>query len=158
MSISELLREGAERRHSYFAGGVAVGIVTDINDPEKMGRMKVKLINRDTSEYETDFIRAVTIMSGNKWGTYFMPEVGDEVLVAFAEGDMNRPYVIGALWNNNNQPPENIQDSKNDIRKIKTRSGFWNGFSLLFLILKSHGLPGFFTNPFCFFFNDMLKG
>lgn len=123
MSISELLKEGAEKKQTYFAGGVAVGIVTDINDPENLGRMKVKLISRDTSEYETDYIRAVTFMSGNQWGAYFMPQVGDEVLVAFAEGDLNRPYVIGALWNKTNQPPEKIQEGKNDIRKIKTRSG-----------------------------------
>lgn len=122
MSITELFFEGENKDKQLFAG-VTVGVVTDINDPEKLGRVKVKLLDRDTSEFETDYIRVMTPMTGAQWGMFFFPEIGDEVLVAFGGGDLTRPYILGSLWNQNNKPPVEIQDSKNDIRKIKTKSG-----------------------------------
>ncbi|OEF97195.1 hypothetical protein BHF68_05840 [Desulfuribacillus alkaliarsenatis] len=103
--------------------GVTVGIVTDINDPAKLGRVKVKLINRDQSDWETDYIRVMTPMTGKEWGSFFFPEVGDEVLVAFSHGEIMKPYVLGSLWNKHYKPPHKIEDQKNDIRKIKTRCG-----------------------------------
>ena len=123
MSIYDLLAKDHEKEREGLFTGVTVGIVTNINDPEKLGRLKVKLINRDSSEYETDFIRVLTPMTGKEWGSFFFPEVGDEVLVAFGHGSLARPYVLGSLWNKNYQPPTKIQDSKNDIRMIKTKSG-----------------------------------
>ena len=62
-------------------------------------------------------------MAGNDRGSYFLPEVGDEVLVAFEQGDIHHPYVIGALWNGKDKPPELNRDGKNNIRKMKSRSG-----------------------------------
>lgn len=53
----------------------------------------------------------------------FLPEVDDEVLIAFEHGDINFPYVIGALWNSEDTPPEKNEDGKNNIRKIRSRSG-----------------------------------
>ena len=103
--------------------GITVGVVTNIDDPDKQGKVKVRLLNRDTSKDETGFIRVATPMSGKKWGMFFSPEVGDEVLVAFSNGDISRPYVLGSLWNKDYVPPTEIKDSKNDIRMIKTRSG-----------------------------------
>lgn len=47
--------------------GVCPAVVTNINDPDKLGRVKVKLLNLDLPDYETDFIRVVTPMSGAKW-------------------------------------------------------------------------------------------
>ncbi|WP_243138156.1 phage baseplate assembly protein V [Heliorestis acidaminivorans] len=103
--------------------GVTVAIVTDINDPEKRGRVKVKIVNRDSSDYETDYIRVMTPMTGKQWGSFFFPEVGDEVLIAFNQGDINRPYVLGSLWNKEYKPPTTIENQKNDLRMIRTRSG-----------------------------------
>jgi len=59
MSISELLKEGAEKKQTYFAGGVTVGIVTDINDPENLGRMKVKLIKEPDNPYDAEAIKVM---------------------------------------------------------------------------------------------------
>lgn len=124
MSIAKLLyNEFDMNSNFYFNGGIAVGIVTDINDPEKLGRIKVKLLMRDSSEFETDFIRIMTPMTGKEWGMLFFPEIGDEVIVAFAGGDIARPYVLGSLWNQEYKPPVEIKDGKNDIRQIKTKSG-----------------------------------
>ena len=62
-------------------------------------------------------------MAGNDRGIYFLPEVDDEVLVAFEQGDMNFPYILGALWNGKDKPPITNEDGKNNQRVIKSRSG-----------------------------------
>lgn len=102
--------------------GVMVGIVTNNKDPEKLGRVKVKLPIREC-ENETEWARIATLMAGSEMGSFFLPEVGDEVLVAFNEADVRKPYVIGMLWNLKQKPPETNEDGKNNIRKFKSRSG-----------------------------------
>jgi len=62
-------------------------------------------------------------MAGAKRGIFFLPEKGDEVLVAFEHGDPARPYVLGALWNGRDKPPTPNTDGDNNLRLIKTRSG-----------------------------------
>jgi phage baseplate assembly protein V len=100
--------------------GVWNAIVTDNKDPEKLGRVKVKFPVRE-GELQTDWIRIATLMGGNDMGLLFLPEVNDEVLIAFLMGRLDQPVVIGSLWNKKNKPP--APHEKNDIRKIKTRSG-----------------------------------
>jgi uncharacterized protein involved in type VI secretion and phage assembly len=62
-------------------------------------------------------------MAGKDRGIYFVPEVDDEVLVAFERGDLRFPYVVGSLWNGKDKPPASNGDGKNDLRLIKTRKG-----------------------------------
>jgi len=62
-------------------------------------------------------------MAGNKRGMYFIPEIQDEVLVAFERGDMRFPYVVGSLWNGKEPSPETNADGKNDIRVVHSRKG-----------------------------------
>lgn len=102
--------------------GVLVGVVTNIKDPENLGRVKVKLPLREC-ENETEWARVATLMAGKEMGCYFLPEVGDEVLVAFHDGEVRRPFVIGALWNSEEKPPRTNDDGKNNIREIKSRCG-----------------------------------
>lgn len=102
--------------------GITVGVVTNNQDPEKLGRVKLKLPDR-LGDIETDWARQVVLMGGKEMGTFYLPEVGDEVLVAFREGQIEEPYVIGSLWNEKQKPPENNEDGKNNLRKIKSRSG-----------------------------------
>ena len=102
--------------------GVLIGVVTNNQDPEKLGRVKVKIPVRECQS-ETYWARVATLMAGNSRGSFFLPEVNDEVLVAFCEGDIRQPYVIGTLWNAQDKPPEENADGKNNIRKIKSRSG-----------------------------------
>jgi uncharacterized protein involved in type VI secretion and phage assembly len=101
--------------------GVVVGIVTNIQDPEGLGRVKVQfpwLSDRD----ESFWARVVTPMAGKNRGICFLPEVNDEVLVAFAQGDLGSPYVLGGMWNAQDSLPKD-GDPKNDVRVIKSRSG-----------------------------------
>jgi uncharacterized protein involved in type VI secretion and phage assembly len=84
--------------------GVVIGLVTNVNDPDKNGRIKVRFPWLDDN-HETDWIRIATLMGGNGRGSFFMPEVNDEVLVAFDHGDARFPYVIGFFWNGQDKPP-----------------------------------------------------
>lgn len=120
MSILDALGNGDKEVGRMY--GVATGIVTGNNDPDKLGRVKVRFPWL-SDQNETDWVQMTVFMAGGGRGSFFLPEVGDEVLVAFEHGDINRPYVIGALWNGKDGPPETNQDGQNNIRKIRSRSG-----------------------------------
>ena len=118
----------AEERKRLF--GVYPATVLDITDPDNQGRVRVSLPwSPDSSGpgYEA-WARLATLMAGNNRGTWFIPDVGDEVLVAFESGDPRHPIVIGALWNGQDSPPEQMDGggennkkeivSRNDIRII----------------------------------------
>jgi uncharacterized protein involved in type VI secretion and phage assembly len=101
---------------------IVTGKVTDNVDPEHLGRVKVKYEWRDDND-ESDWIRILTPMGGNEMGLYFIPEVDDEVVVAFQNGDINAPIILGSLWSSVLKPPDSNQDGKNNLRMIKSRSG-----------------------------------
>lgn len=124
MNILEALarpgeREGARDR----IYGAVVGIVSNTGDPDGLGRIKVRFpwLKEDD---ESRWARLVSFMAGPGRGAVFRPEVDDEVLVVFEQGDMRFPYVLGAVWNGNDKPPsEKGGDAENHIRMIKSRSG-----------------------------------
>ena len=83
--------------------GVVPALVTDVNDPENLGRVKLKFPWLSDS-FTTDWARTVQLAAGSKRGGVFVSEVNDEVLVAFEQGDVRRPYVIGGLYNGMDKP------------------------------------------------------
>jgi phage protein D len=85
-------------RRSSPGDHVAIGIVTQNDDPDKMGRVKVKFPWLSPND-ESNWARVVSPGAGKERGIQFLPEINDEVLVAFELGDINHPYVIGGLWN-----------------------------------------------------------
>src|SRR5689334_11138577 len=98
-----------------------IGVVTDNKDPTKLGRVKVKipvLSDKDTSWWAP----IVMLGAGKNRGWFFIPEVNDEVLVMFEQGDMNRPLVVGALWGGKDKPPDK-NPGPNPRKVIKSRSG-----------------------------------
>lgn len=110
-----------ERESDGFLTGVAVGEVTDNKDPEGLARVRVRLPWQP--EGDTSFwARAAMPMAGGGRGLYFVPEIGDEVLVAAEQGDPSHLYVLGVLWNGKNPPPENNDDGKNNTRLLRSRS------------------------------------
>jgi uncharacterized protein involved in type VI secretion and phage assembly len=101
--------------------GLVVGTVSSNIDPDGMGRVKVTfpwLSSADTSHWA----RIAAPMAGKERGFFFLPEVGDEVLVAFEHGMMEFPYILGALWNGTDKPPE-PKDETTNRRTIKSTSG-----------------------------------
>jgi Rhs element Vgr protein len=110
--------------------GVVIGVVTNLNDPDDYGRVKVKfpwLPKADGVEIESAWCRIAAPMAGPTRGFYFLPEVNDEVLVSFEHGDPSYPYVVGFLWNKTEKPPLAIGDAvasgKVKQRMIKSTSG-----------------------------------
>jgi phage protein D len=83
--------------------GVVVAIVTNNDDPDKLARVKLKFPWL-ADDYESDWARMTQTGAGPDSGAVFLPEVGDEVLVAFEFGDMRRPYVVGGLYNGVDKP------------------------------------------------------
>ncbi|TDQ00788.1 phage baseplate assembly protein V [Labedaea rhizosphaerae] len=79
--------------------GVVCGVVSDCNDPLAKGRVKATLPWLSPT-FETDWAPNIQFCSGPRSGAIFMPEIGDEVLIAFEFGDVRRPYVLGGMMNN----------------------------------------------------------
>jgi uncharacterized protein involved in type VI secretion and phage assembly len=106
--------------------GVFPATVSDVKDPDGMGRVKVTLPwSQDTGSdrYEV-WARVATLMGGNNRGSWFIPDPNDEVLVGFEGGDPRRPYVIGGLWNGRDKPPESMDGGGNNYKKvIRSRNG-----------------------------------
>lgn len=102
--------------------GVVVGIVTNNQDEEGMGRVKVRFPWLG-DEDESYWARVLSPASGGGHGIFFLPEVDTEVLVVFAHGDVRFPYVLGSLWNGKDAPPASNDDGKNNVRLIRSRSG-----------------------------------
>jgi uncharacterized protein involved in type VI secretion and phage assembly len=102
--------------------GIVIGIVASLDDPDKLGRVRVKLPHLDNEL--SDWARLVSLMAGKDRGTFFRPEIGDEVLCAFEHGDARRPYVLGALWSSQDTvPSDDGRPTENNWRQIKSRSG-----------------------------------
>jgi uncharacterized protein involved in type VI secretion and phage assembly len=126
----DLLTDLAADRSPVGYGGPYYGVypalVRDIADPDGQGRVKVALPwspDSDGAAYEV-WARLATLMAGGGRGTWFVPDVSDEVLVAFAAGDPRQPFVVGALWNGQDAPPESMDGGgRNYIRSIHSRNG-----------------------------------
>jgi len=106
--------------------GVYPAIVMDIKDPDAQGRVKLGMpwmTDPLGANYQA-WARMATLMAGHNRGSWFIPDVGDEVLVAFEGGDPRRPYVIGALWNGKDRPPETMDGAGSNRRKVlRSRNG-----------------------------------
>lgn len=124
--LEELLNS---RLPAGFGGrwyGVYPALVSDIKDPDGLGRVKVTLPwspDTDGGRYEA-WARVATLMGGNNRGSWFIPDANDEVLVVFEGGNPRRPYVIGGLWNGNDSPPESMDGAGNNYKKVvRSRNG-----------------------------------
>ena len=125
-SVLEWASAPARANGHGVGSAVAIGVVTNVKDEKNLGRVKVKL--PWLADEETDWARVATPGGGSNRGFYWLPEVNDEVLVAFEQGDARRPYVIGSLWNGQDTPPEGnsaVLDAAGHVTKriIKSRSG-----------------------------------
>jgi uncharacterized protein involved in type VI secretion and phage assembly len=121
------MRAGGDRPWSNDGTlcGVYYAIVTQNKDEElKQARIKVRFPWMPGGDQDqAHWAQLATPMSGNKWGWYTLPEVGDVVVVVFIAGDIRQPVVLGGIWSKTDAPPEPITDGKNEVRGYKSRSG-----------------------------------
>ena len=127
-SLYGLVSGGAEATMPRVTGGLVPAIVSDVRDPLKTGRVRVTLpwLSKD---FTSGWARTVHAGAGRDRGFFVLPEVGDEVLVGFAGGDLDTPYVLGGLHNGKDTPPATevpaIDDASGEIgvRAIVSRTG-----------------------------------
>ncbi len=101
--------------------GVYVATVLDIVDPLGLGRILVEV---PTLKIGSAWARLVQPMAGHQRGTFFRPEIGEEVVIAFEQGEPRRPLVLGGIWNKvDPPPPDDGRQSENNWRFITSRSG-----------------------------------
>jgi uncharacterized protein involved in type VI secretion and phage assembly len=118
--------------------GVVVGIVTANDDKDKLGRVKVKFPWLSDND-ESDWARITQLGAGPNAGAVFIPEVNDEVLVAFEHGDISRPFVLGGLYNGKDKP--NLGDGLFNQGKVK-RNGFVSRKGHKFVFFEDSGKSG----------------
>jgi uncharacterized protein involved in type VI secretion and phage assembly len=121
----------AQRPARPMLDGVYPARVVDNHDPHNQGRIRVQYYWQEDSE--TTWVRLIAAHAGPGRGFLFLPEKGDEVLITFEEGDVERPYVVGSAWNGVHQPPASgfhqpgevngSEFAENNIKRIVTKSG-----------------------------------
>ncbi len=104
-----------------FSAKLQVAKVIDNKDPKNLGRVKVRFSWMGQEE-KTPWIRVNHVHASKNRGFYFIPEIGDEVLVDFESNDPDCPIVLGAVYNGANKPDEWYHDN-NEIKAIRTKSG-----------------------------------
>ena len=105
--------------------GVVIGRVSDNNDLEGKGRVRVRFPWYSDSA-QSDWARCMTFMAGDQIGAHFVPDVGDDVMVAFERGDVQRPVVLGSVYNGVTRRSAQLAvdpTRQNKVRQIKTASG-----------------------------------
>jgi phage baseplate assembly protein V len=101
--------------------GVYEALVADVNDPLEQGRIKIRMPWFD-EQMVTEWCRVRQFYAGNGYGAFFIPEVGDEVLIAFIQGDMRYPVILGGLYNGHDKPPSQ-RDDRTDQKLVRTKAG-----------------------------------
>jgi uncharacterized protein involved in type VI secretion and phage assembly len=112
-------RETAIEKHGEVHG-VAIAVVTQNKDDESQCRVKVRYPWHDKPR-DSYWARLAMPMAGKDRGLVTIPEVGDEVLVAFERNDIRFPHVLGSLYSQKNTTPFANDDGKNDKRIFKSR-------------------------------------
>ena len=105
--------------------GIVPARVTAHNDPKKMGRIQVQFFWQEDGS--THWARSTSPHAGPDRGFMFMPEIGDEVAVAFEDGDPERPVIMGSVWNGvQTQARDELRGGdieNNDVKRLMTKSG-----------------------------------
>lgn len=107
-----------------FHGGYLAEVI-DLDDPESLSRVRVRLLNFDgVSDHDGPvWARVACPFAGDNRGAFLLPDVGDEVFVIFVNGDPRMPVVVGGLWNGSSTPPETIASGRNRRKVIRSKNG-----------------------------------
>lgn len=102
---------------------LALAVVKENWDDQFPGCVKVEYVLGESGQYISDWIRVLQPYAGKEYGTYLLPEIGSEVLVAFISGDRDCAVVVGCLYNSENKLPSNVANKDNNVKFFKTRGG-----------------------------------
>jgi uncharacterized protein involved in type VI secretion and phage assembly len=100
--------------------------VVSIDDPESQSRVQVRLLAFDAAlgQDAPMWARVVSPFAGSERGAFWLPDVDDEVLVTFVQGDTRHPLVLGGLWNGAAAPPAQTQSGGvNRYKRIQSKNG-----------------------------------
>lgn len=129
IELNELLGSREPRGYGGRFYGAYPALVQNVVDPDGEGRVQVSLpwspdANGASGGSYATWARLATMMAGNNQGSWFIPDVGVEVLLIFLGGDPRQPCVIGALWNGQDAPPQSMDSAgQNNIKKLRSRDG-----------------------------------
>jgi uncharacterized protein involved in type VI secretion and phage assembly len=127
MSLAEALGAsegtGALLRGEARKSGIDMAVVTNIKDPDNLGRVRCKRLSEDPGVAETDWCYCMTPWGGKAYGMFFFPNVGDFVYLAYLGGEITNPVVIGCFWAGETAAPYKIESGKNEVSSIKTPKG-----------------------------------
>jgi uncharacterized protein involved in type VI secretion and phage assembly len=115
-TFADLVRSGNGK--PGWASSLVIGIVTNTNDPDGMGRVRVKFPALG-DDIEGWWARIATLNAGPERGVFMLPQVNDEVVVGFEHGDPRRPFVLGCLYNGSRaKPPADLKDPSNERKAL----------------------------------------
>ena len=122
VGLADLLGGSTATASPWGANGLVAGVVTNIQDPDKSGRVKVKFPSLSSAD-ESAWARVIAPGAGTTRGIEFLPEVNDEVMVGFEQGDLRYPVVLGGVWSKKYLPPISETAATVTMRTIQTRLG-----------------------------------
>jgi uncharacterized protein involved in type VI secretion and phage assembly len=121
--VAQMLRHQTLQNREQLVSSIMTAVVERIED-DGTYRLRIYGMNFDEEDDTSARARVVMPMAGNGRGMHFFPEVGDEVVVGFHDGNSNQPIILGAVWNNDAPPPGQARESRdNNHRTIVSRSG-----------------------------------
>lgn len=110
---------------AWTYGGFLAKVVS-LDDPDRRNRVQVRLLAFDAVAQQDAplWARVVAPFAGDDRGAFFLPDVDDEVLVVFVQGDARYPLIVGGLWNGAAQSPADIESGgQNRFKRIKSKNG-----------------------------------
>lgn len=109
----------------HITQDIQLAKVTSVNDPEKLNRVEVKLLSHSGSPQQEGklWARVAVPCAGSNKGAFFIPDVDDEVVISFINGDNRYPVVLGSLWNGKDQAPETLDRNAVDRWTLQGKAG-----------------------------------
>ena len=121
VGVSDVLHPPYQDSGAFPKSHEQMGRVVENADPLGLGRVRVQMVWQEAGSEKTPWIRLLQPHSGSGKGFYFVPEIGEEVLVGFQGGNAEKPYVIGTQYNGKEK--SGYADKENNIKAVHTRSG-----------------------------------
>ena len=121
VGVSDVLHPPYQDSGAFPKSHEQMGRVVENADPLGLGRVRVQMMWQEAGSEKTPWIRLLQPHSGSGKGFYFVPEIGEEVLVGFQGGNAEKPYVIGTQYNGKEK--SGYADKENNIKAVHTRSG-----------------------------------